>query len=431
MGIAAILALTGMLLSGLWIGIFLALVGILVLYFFGGGVASLQSAVLSGWNLLYNFSLSALPLYILLGEILVESGLAGKAYDAISPLFERFPGRLLLSNVSLDTLLGAVVGSSLATAAIVGSIAYPELSKRGYNERAVVGNLAGCGTLGSFVPPSLTLVLYGAWVRVSVGTCFIAALIPSLITSGLFVIYIVVASLRNPTIAPSSGKEPVPLGRAIFATKGIWPILILLLAIIGTIYFGLATATEAAGLAVMIAIAMTAAFRSFSFRKLYDALVNTAKMTSVIGFIMIGASIFCISISSIGLPRQLILGIEALQLPRVVVLIAIYLVYIVLGCFFDGGSILLMTLPFTFPLIMSLGEDPFWYGVVVVICIEMGLITPPVGLNLYILEGITRGKVKLGEIAKGSLPYFYMLNIALALITVFPGLCTWLPRQML
>jgi len=429
MMIVAFLVLIGMLISGLWIAVFLALVGMVILYFSGGSVA-LPSAAIAVWNLLDNFSLAALPLYILLGEILVLSGVARRGYDAIVPLLERFPGRLLLSNVVLDTLLGAVVGSSLATASIVGSIAYPELSRRGYDKKILVGNLAGAGTLGSFVPPSLTLIIYGAWVQVSVGSCFIAALIPALITSGLFIIYIVVVCLRNPNIAPSTRKERVPLGRAIIATKDVWPIIILLLSIIVTIYFGLATPTEAAGFSVIVAIVIACAFKSFSFRKLYDSLRTTANVTGMIGLIYIGASIFCISISRIGLPRQVILGLQALQVSPMVITIGIYLLYVILGCFFDAASMMLMTLPFTFPVMMGLGADPFWFGVVIVIVVEMGLITPPVGLNLYIIQGITKGKVTLGEVAKGSLPYFLALAVTLALITVFPQLCTWLPATM-
>lgn len=427
MAIAAFLVLIGMLIGGLWIGVCLALAGMIILYFFGD---ALPSAAVASWNLLFNFSLAALPLYILLGEILVHSGLARRGYDAIAPLMERFPGRLLLTNVGLDTLLGAVVGSSLATASIVGSIAYPELSSRSYDRKALVGNLAGAGTLGSFVPPSLILILYGAWVQVSVGVAFVAALVPALITSGLFISYVVIASLRNPNIAPSTGKELVPLGRAIIATKDVWPIIVLLLSIIVTIYFGVATATEAAGISIMIAIVIACAFKSFSFRKLYDSLRATANVTGMIGFILIGASIFCVSIARIGLPRQIILGLEALQLPSMVIIIGIYILYIVLGCFFDGASIMLMTLPFTFPLMLGLGADPFWFGVVMVIVIEMGLITPPVGLNLYIIEGITKGQVTLGEVAAGCIPYFLMLLVTLALITVFPQLCTWLPALM-
>lgn len=416
-----------MLLAGVWIAVVLGLTGIIVLYL-GGGLSALQAGAIATWAAMYNYPLAALPMYIFLGEIFVASGLASRSYDAISPLLERAPGKLLVSNVVLDTMFGAVVGSSMATAACVGAIAYPELSKRGYNRTALVGNLAGAGTLGSFVPPSLPLILYGAWVEVSVGACFAAALIPAVITAGLFIIYLAVACRVRPDIAPA-GKL-IPLLNALKASKAVWPLLILMGSIMGTIYFGIATAVEAAGLGACIAVIMSFCFKTFSFGRLHQALSGAVKTCGQLLLVISGAMIFSISLSSIGIPRQVVLAVEAMNLSPLVVVMSIYLLYLVLGCFFNFIGMMVMTIPFTFPLMMSVGVDPYWFGVVLVVLCEMGLLTPPVGLNLFILQGVTNNEVSLGEVAKGSIPYFLMLGVTLMLITIFPQLCTWLPAHM-
>ncbi len=416
-----------MLLAGVWIAVVLGLTGIIVLYL-GGGLSALQAGAIATWAAMYNYPLAALPMYIFLGEVFVASGLAHRSYDAISPLLERAPGKLLVSNVVLDTMFGAVVGSSMATAACVGSIAYPELSKRGYNRTALVGNLAGAGTLGSFVPPSLPLILYGAWVEVSVGACFAAALIPALITAGLFMIYLAVACRVRPDIAPA-GKL-IPLLDALKASKAVWPLLILMGSIMGAIYFGIATAVEAAGLGACIAVVMSFCFKTFSFGRLHQSLSAAVKTCGQLLLVISGAMIFSISLSSIGIPRQVVLAVEAMNLSPLVVVMSIYLLYLVLGCFFNFIGMMVMTIPFTFPLMMSVGVDPYWFGVVLVVLCEMGLLTPPVGLNLFILQGVTNNEVSLGEVAKGSIPYFLMLGVTLMLITIFPQLCTWLPAHM-
>jgi len=427
--IAILFIFAGLLLGGVWIGAALGLIGVIILYI-TGGVVALDSVAVATWNILENYSYAALPMYIFLGGVFVTSGLASRSYDAISPLFERVPGKLLVSNVVLDAMFGAVVGSSMATAATVGSIAYPELSKRGYNRTALVGNLAGAGTLGSFIPPSLGLIVYASWVEISIGSCFAAVLIPALITVVLFMGYLTVLCSIRRGIVPAGG-EVIPLRQALLKTRNVWPIVILIASIMGVIYFGIATAVEAAGIAAVMAIIMSIGFKTFSFKKLHRALVATIRTCGMLLFIIFGASIFSVSLSVIGIPRQVILGVEALALPPILVIFFVYALYLLLGCFFEFLAVLLMTLPFTFPLLMSIGCDPFWFGAVCVITGEMGLLTPPVGLNLYVLQGVTHGEVSMGEVARGSIPYFLLLGVSLALITIFPQLTTWLPAHML
>lgn len=418
----------GLLLGGVWIGVSLGLVGLITLYL-GGGASSLHVGLFAVWNILDNYTFSALPMYIFLAGVFVASGLAQKSYDSIAPLLERVPGRLLVSNVVLDTLFGAIVGSSMATAATVGAIAYPELRKRGYEKVALVGNLAGAGVLGSFVPPSVGIIIYAGWVGVSVGACFAAILFPALIAATLFVVYLMVLSLIRPSTTPAA-KQMVPLGAAIRATRNIWPIAILMISIMGAIYFGITTTVEAAGLAAVIVIIMSIGFGEFSLKKLWKALSLTTKTCGMLFFIIIGAQIFAVSLSSIGIPRAVVLHVQTLGLSPTTMIILIYLLYLVMGCFFDYISMVLVTLPFVFPLVMGMGYDPFWFGAVLQICGEIGLLTPPVGLNLYVLQGVTNGEASLGEVARGSIPYVLLLVMTLILVTIFPQLGTWLPAHM-
>lgn len=415
-----------LLIIGVWIGISLGAIGLIIMYFLGG---SLTSTMVSIWGMVFCFPLVAIPLYVLLGEIFVASGLSKKTYTSLAPLLERFPGKLLLTNTVVCAIFGAISGTSMATAAAVGSVAYPELSKRGYNRQVLVGNLAGSGTLGLLIPPSFTLILYGAWEGVSVGGLFIAAILPGLLMASLFLLFVVVSCLIRPDIVPPSA-ETVPLRRAIMNTKGIWPMAILIFCVLGTIYLGIATPTEAAGLGAMAAIILMISFRQFSFKKLYNALNETIKIQVLIGLILIGATIFSISISMLGIPRQIVVGIGEAGLSPLMIKIFVYILYLILGCFLNGSAMLLMTLPFTYPLMMSIGCDPFWFGIVLVVVTEMGQLTPPVGVNLYVLQGVTKGEVSLGEVAKGSIPYFLIQGLVLIIITIFPQICTWLPSLM-
>jgi tripartite ATP-independent transporter DctM subunit len=255
-----------------------------------------------------------------------------------------------------------------------------------------------------------------------------AALIPALVTTGLFLIYLTVYYALRPDIAPPGSGKTMPLGKAILHTKGIWPLIALILTIAGVIYFGIATATEAGGVGAFLTLVISAALGTFSWKKLYQSLITTTFVCGMLTFIIVGAVIFSISVSVLGLPRITIAWIGESGFSPLTVIILIYILYLILGCFFDFISMLLMTLPFVFPVITNLGYDPFWFGVVLVIVGEMGLLTPPVGMNLYVLQGVS--KVSLGEVARGSLPYLILLGVCLVLITIWPGLCTWLPSTM-
>lgn len=414
--------------SGAVIGAALGLTGMLLLHFMAGGSTGL--VVTATWNVLTDFTLSAVPVFIILGEILLASGLSNRIYSSLTPLFHRIPGRLLHSNVAVCTLFGAVSGSSIATAAAVGSVAYPELTKRGYSPPTVVASLAGSGTLGILIPPSLPLILYGATQDVSIGRLFLAGILPGLMMAGMFMAYIFALGLRRPELAPQSSDPPPSLGKVLASLLNLWPLLLLIFAVLGTIYLGLATPTESAALGVVTAIFLGFIAGDLTWRKVWTAFVSSALVFGTIAFILVGALILAQSISILGLPRQLVEATSGGIFSKYQVLIAVIIIYLILGCFFDGVSLLLMTVPFTFPLMTGIGFDPVWFGVIVTMLIEIGMITPPVGLNLYVLVAIANREVSLGEVSRHAIPYWLMLLAGITLLTVFPDIALLLPRLM-
>lgn len=411
-------------LTGAALGAALGLTGFVLLYCFANGATAL--AVLASWNVFNSYTLSAIPLFILLGEVLLHSGIGQRAYAAFSPVFARVPGGLLHTNVVVCTLFGAVSGSSMSTAASVGSVAYPEMVRRGYRKDAIVGSLAGGGTLGLLIPPSLAFLIYGALTDTSIGKLFLAGIVPGLMVAGLFMAWILFASLRDPSIAPRD-VERLPLGDVLRGTLAVWPVLLLVGAIMGSIALGWATATESASVGVVVAMVLAFAWGDLTLRKLAESVVRAALLFAAIGFVVLGASILSQAASVIGVPQTLLEATLAAGLGRYEVLLLVVLFYFVLGCFFDGLSLMVMTLPIVFPVITSLGFDPVWFGVIVTIMIEASQLTPPVGLNLSILTAVTRGEVGLGRAARAAVPYWAMLFVAVALLVLFPGIATSLP----
>ena len=379
------------------------------------------------WNLFNSFTFTAIPAFILLGEILGQSGLAKRIYNAISPGFERLPGQLLQTNIGACTVFSAISGSSTATAAVVGSIAYDELKGRGYSRSAVVGTIAAGGTLGILIPPSVALIIYGAWQNVSVGALFVAGIVPGILLSGLFMVYIGFAARRRPGMTPPAGAR-LPLGQALVRSLEAWPFAVLIFAILGTIFFGLATPTEAAALGVATAILLSIVYREFSFARLWAALLATVRTFSTLTLVLVGALILSQAVALTGLPRDLIALVADSGLPAPAILTLVFVMYLVLGCFFGPVEMLLITLPFVFPLVTGLGYDPVWFGIALVIVIEIGLLTPPLGINLFVVMAVSRNEVSLGEAALACLPYWLLMIALLAFITLLPEVVLFLPR---
>ncbi|QCO55088.1 TRAP transporter large permease [Pseudorhodobacter turbinis] len=413
--------------TGVALGAALGITGLVILQFYSNGATSL--AIDAIWGVFNSFTLSAVPMFILLGEILLRSGISEKAYSAFSPLFRRVPGGLLHTNIAVCTLFGAVSGSSLSTAAAVGSVAYPEMAKRGYNKDMVVGSLAGGGTLGLLIPPSLSFLIYGALTETSIGRLFAAGIVPGLLVGAMFMAYILVRCIRNPSLAPRDPHSST-LWEIILGLRQIWPLLALIAGVIGTIVLGLATPTEAAGVGVVLAVIISSIWGDLTFSKLIEAIYNSVLLFSAVGFLVLGATILAQSVSILGLPQKILEVVAESGLGTYSVLLLVVLIYLVMGCFFDGLSLMIMTLPVVFPLLTGLGFDAIWIGVIITIVIEIGQVTPPVGLNLSVLTSLTNNQVSLGRVAYATVPYWLIHLFAILLLTLFPALALFLPNLL-
>jgi tripartite ATP-independent transporter DctM subunit len=414
--------------SSVPIGLGLALTGLAILHFVAGGGETL--AVTSVWNVLTDFTFSAVPIYIFMGEILLLSGVSTRIYNAVTPFFQRVPGQLLHTNIVVCTMFGAVCGASTSTAAAVGSVAYPELRRRAYDGPTVVATLAAGGTLGLLIPPSLSLLIYGATQQVSVGRLFLAGILPGLMLAGIFMAVIYVQNRLNPGLTPREGGA-IGWGTRLLGIARIWPFAFLVFAVLGTMYLGLATATEAAALGVVASVVVGFAWGELTWAKLWRAFFNGTTVFGSIGLIVAGALILAQSLSILGVPQSVMAGIAGLGLSKYVVLLLVIAVYLVLGCFFDGISLMLMTLPLVYPVMMGVGFDPVWTGVLITIMIEIGMLTPPVGMNLFVLVAITNGEVTLARAAQASLPFWLLMLVGVAILTMAPDIALVLPNLVM
>ena len=425
-------ALTGLLgltlITGNFVGITLILFGLLIIQFMVGGNYIVLGDGL--WNIFNNFILTALPVFIFLGEILAHSGISKRIYTSVSPLFSRLPGQLLQTNIGTCTMFSAVCGSSQATAAVVGSIAYAELEGRGYRGRRIAGRIAAGGTLGILIPPSLALIIYGFWQDVSVGSLFLAGILPGLMIASFFMIYIAIAAKRHPKDLPEMG-EPIPLWQAIKASINVWPFFVLVFAILGTLMLGLATPTESAALGVATALMLAFAYRQLTLTVLWQAVMSTVRVFSTICLIIVGATVLSQALALSGIPGSIARAVAESGLSPLVILLGVFAIYLVLGCLLAAIEMLLITLPFTFPLIVGLGYDPVWFGIAVVLLIEIGMLTPPLGMNLFIILAVSEGRLSLGEIVRGCVPYWFILLGSLAILTIFPEIVLFLPQLLM
>lgn len=414
--------------SGLALGAALGLTGLLILHYLAGG--STFVAVDAVWNVLNSFTLSAIPLFIMLGEIMLRSGVSEKIYTALTPLFQRVPGGLLHTNIAVCTLFGAVSGSSLSTAAAVGSVAYPEMTERGYDRRIVVASLAGGGTLGLLIPPSLSLLIYGALTETSIGRLFLAGVVPGILFALMFMAYIFLRCLTRPDLAPRSDVA-AGVWTVLLKLLSLWPFLFLVLSIMGSIAFGIATPTEAAGIGVIATIAIGRIWGKLTLRSLGESLYAAILLYGSIAFVVMGATVLAQAVSLLGVPQSILESVRASDLGPLAILGLVVLIYLVLGCFFDGLSLMIMTLPIVFPLMVGLGYDAIWLGVIITILIEIGQVTPPVGLNLSVLVSVTKDKVSLGEAAVATVPFWLILLAGIALLTLLPQIALFLPAAVM
>jgi tripartite ATP-independent transporter DctM subunit len=421
-----ILFLFALLGSGLWIALALAIIGLVAMLLQTSAPAG---AVLSTsfWSASNAWDLTALPMFIWMGEILFRTRLAEDLFHGLGPWLARLPGRLLHVNVVGCAIFAAVSGSSAATCATIGRISLPELFKRGYDERMAIGTLAGSSTLGLLIPPSIILIVYGAATDQSIARLFIAGVIPGLMLAVMFMGYVAIWSLIYRRRMPP--PEPRVSWRArLGASLRVAPVLLLILGVIGSIYSGLASATEAAVVGVVLALALSWAGGSLTRESFGSALVGATVTSCMIAFILAGAAFLTVAMGFTGVPRALAAWIGELGLSQWQLLFALTLFFIVLGCFLDGISMVVLTASIIMPLVTAAGFDLIWFGIYLVLVVEMAQITPPVGFNLFVLQGLTGRSIF--AIGLYALPLFLLLCVAVVLLAAFPELALWLPSTM-
>ncbi|PUE39511.1 TRAP transporter large permease [Limnohabitans sp. Hippo3] len=412
--------------SGVWIGLTLSGVAWVGMQMFSARPAGDAMAV-TIWGSASSWTLTALPLFIWMGEILFRTRLSQDMFKGLAPWMQALPGRLLHTNVVGCAIFAAVSGSSAATCATIGKMTLPELQKRGYPENMVIGTLSGSGTLGLLIPPSIIMIVYGVAADVSIAQLFIAGVLPGLLLAGLFSGYIIYWSLRHPDQIPPR-DAPMSFMQKLQASSSLIPVVLLIAAVLGSIYTGLATATEAAAVGVVGALVLSALQGSMSWSVFKDALMGATRLYCMIALILAGAAFLTLSMGYIGLPRHLAEWIGGLGLSPFALIMALMVFFIILGCFLDGISMVVLTMGVLMPTVQKAGIDPIWFGIFIVFVVEMAQITPPVGFNLFVLQGMT-GK-QLPYIARVSMPMFFLMAGAVMLIYFVPGIVTWLPTQM-
>jgi len=422
-----VIGLIFLLMSGMWVGIALALIGYFGLTFVvGGGMEGMLGVI--QFNTLNSFELSAIPLFIFLGNVMLYGGMMEKIYQGINPLLSRLPGGLLHSNIGACAIFGACSGSSIAGAAAIGKSIMPYMKKLGYDKYHIYGSIGGGGTLASMIPPSIAFILYGSWVGESVGKLFIAGVLPGLLLAFIFMLYISISTILKPSIQPYT--EKIPFTKAIISLINIIPVAAVIFSVLGTIYLGIATPTESAALGVSASLIYCLITKKLSFSILKEILLDTVKTSSMIFFILIGAMAFSMVISMLRIPEALSIWVVSLGWGRWSVFLVVVIIYIILGALIDPTSMMLMTIPITYPLMMKLGFDSIWFGVCMAVFVQMAVLTPPLGLNLYVLQGISKEK-DLMPIIRGCTPYFACTIILIVLLYIFPDIATWLPELVM
>lgn len=413
--------------SGVWIGLALLGVGWLAMDLFTTRPVG-DAMVTTIWGASSSWTLTALPMFVWMGEILFRSRLSEDMFRGLAPWMQRLPGRLLHTNIIGCTIFAAVSGSSAATCATIGKMTIPELRGRGYPERLVIGSLAGAGTLGLLIPPSLIMIVYGVAANVSIARLFIAGIGPGLLLASLFVGYVALWAVLHP------GRLPVDrvrhsFGEKLRASRNLLPTVLLIVAVLGSIYSGIATATEAAALGVVGALALSLVQGTLTRDSFVQGLLGATRLSCMIALILAGAAFLTLAMGFTGMPRALAEWIDGLGLSPMALLAALALLYIALGCFLDGISMVVLTMAVVLPTVETAGFDLVWFGIFMVLVVEMAQITPPVGFNLFVLQGMTNHQITY--IAWAALPFFLLMAVAVVFVSLFPEIALYLPRQMM
>jgi tripartite ATP-independent transporter DctM subunit len=379
------------------------------------------------WGTSSSWTLTALPLFVWMGEILFRTKLSENLFKGLSPWMQKLPGGLIHVNVVGCALFAAISGSSAATVATVGKMSIPELRRRNYPEKILLGSLAGSGTLGLLIPPSIILIIYGVAVQESIAKLFIAGIIPGIMIALIFMSYVIIWSLINKKEMPKVLEEYSFLEK-IKRSKQLLPVILLISAVIGSIYTGIATATEAASLGVVGALILSYFQKSLTIKTFKSSLLGATKTSCMIAFILAGSTFLSLAMGFTGLPRNLAIWIQNMDLSPYVLILVLMIFYIILGMFLDGISAVVLTMAIIEPMIRQAGFDMIWFGIFLVIVVEMAQITPPVGFNLFVLQGMANKD--MGYIAKSAFPLFLLMVLAVVLVVIFPEIALWMPEQM-
>jgi C4-dicarboxylate transporter, DctM subunit len=426
-GLIGIIALFILLAMRLYIGIAMMVVGFVGIIFLKGWLPALDLIGLVPMNECKAYTMSVIPLFILMGQFVFISGISSDIYKTFYNWLGHKRGGLAQATVIACAFFAAICGSSLATAATMGMVAIPEMLKYKYDPSLATGSVAAGGTLGILIPPSIGFVIYGILTEQSIGKLLMAGLLPGILLTTLFIIAIIIWCLLKPEIGPP-GPNATWIVR-IKSLSGTWGMLLLFIIVIGGIYSGIFTPTEAAGIGAFCSMLLVVFKKRLSWKGLIKCLTETGKMTAFIFLIVIGASVFSYFLALTGLPSALSSYVVGLSMPRVYIMLAIIIIYILLGCVMEVYSIMILTLPIIFPIVQGLQYDPIWFGVIVVILLEIGLITPPVGLNVYVIKGSAPG-ISMGTMFKGIVPFLIMDFIIIVLLYLFPEIALFIPSHM-
>jgi len=418
--------LAACLVFGAWIGVTLLTVALVAMLAYTNSPAGLVMAT-TVWGSSTAWSLTALPLFIWMGEILFRTRIAEDMFRGLAPWVEPLPGRLMHTNVVGCGIFAAISGSSAATAATIGRITIPELSRRGYDERMAIGSLAGAGTLGLLIPPSIIMIVYGVAADVSVARLFVAGVLPGIMLMLLFSGYIALWALLNPARTPPRMIN-ASFVEKLYAIRFLFPTVLLIVAVIGSIYAGIATPTEAAVLGVVGSILLSLVGGSLTWEKFMASVMGAMKTSCMIAFIIAAASFLTVAMGFTGVPRAMAAWIGEQGFPAWQLLIVLTVLFIILGCFIDGISMVVLTASVILPSVRAAGIDLLWFGIYIVLVVEMAQITPPVGFNLFVLQGLTRKD--MFYVARASFPFFLLMCVAVAMLWIFPEIVTFLPSKM-
>ena len=412
--------------SSVWVG--LALIGVawVGMELFTSRPAG-DAMITTIWTGASSWTLTALPLFIWMGEILYRTRLSEDMFRGLAPWMRNLPGGLLHTNIAGCTLFAAVSGSSAATLTTVGKMSIPELRRRGYPEYMIIGTLAGAATLGLMIPPSLTLIVYGVTINESITKLFMAGVIPGLVLAGLFMSYIVGWYYLRPSERPEQAPRQ-SLMQVIKDSRFLIPVILLVMVVIGSMYFGWATATEAAAVGVVGALLLAASQKSLTFETFTQSLMGATRTSAMIALILMGASFLSLSMGFTGLPRALAGFIDNMDLSPIVLIAALTVFYIILGMFLDGISSVVLTMAIVEPMIRQAGIDVIWFGIFIVVVVEMAQVTPPIGFNLFVLQGMT--KHEISYIAKTAIPMVALMVLMVVILVIWPELATWLPETV-